>query len=79
MKLLNAISAPDEVAHQYPSELVHSNDPQKDLSRAHSKVVTAARRGLGVEPLSEEILKVIGETKYQDEGEHASEPNQSQQ
>lgn len=62
IKVLNAISAPMEVVSQYPKELVYSKDPQMDLSRAYSRVVAAARRGLGTESLSKEILRVVGET-----------------
>lgn len=66
IKVLSAISAPDEIANQYDYELVNSRDPSMDLSKAYSRVVAAARRGLGVEPLSEEILKLIGEYKTVD-------------
>src|SRR5258708_5273315 len=58
--VLAAISAPDEIAQQYQMELVNSRDPGKELGTAYSSVVSAARRGLGVEPLSQEILKLIG-------------------
>jgi hypothetical protein len=61
-KVLAAISAPDEIANQYPTELVNSHDPGMELGKAYSNVVSAARHGLGVEPLSKEILKLIGES-----------------
>jgi|SRR5215213_1843837 len=63
VRVLNAVSAPDDIANQYPHELVNSNDPGMELSKAYSRVVSATRRGLGVEPLSSEILKLIGEVK----------------
>ncbi|HEV2862051.1 MAG TPA: hypothetical protein VGX48_13665 [Pyrinomonadaceae bacterium] len=63
IKTLSAISAPDDVANQYPPNLVNSKDPGLELSKAYSGVVSAARRGLGVEPLSQEILKLLGEAK----------------
>ena len=62
IKVLNAISAPDDIANQYPPELVNSRDPGLELSKAYSDVISAARRGLGVEPLSKEILKLMGES-----------------
>jgi hypothetical protein len=65
-KVLSAISVPEDIAQQYPMELVHSSDPQGELSKAYSRVIAAARRGLGVEPLSEEFLKMLGGTKVGD-------------
>jgi hypothetical protein len=61
-KVLGAISAPDQIANQYPTELVNSTDPGMELGKAYSNVVAAARHGLGVEPLSKELLKLIGES-----------------
>jgi hypothetical protein len=61
--VLSAISAPDEIANQYPPALVNSADPGMDLAKAYSKVVAVAREGLGVEPLSEEILRLVGRSK----------------
>jgi len=63
IKTLSAVSAPDDIANQYSPNLVNSKDPALELSKAYSGVVSAARRGLGVEPLSQEILKLLGEAK----------------
>ena len=56
----NAISAPPKVAQLYPREMVNANDPGGLLGHAYSRVVEAARKGLGTEPLSQETLKLIG-------------------
>lgn len=61
VELFNGISALPEVAHQYPKEIVYANDPGGLLGDAYTKVVEAARKGLGTEPLSRETLKLIGE------------------
>lgn len=68
-KVLSAISVPDEFANQYPPDLVYSKDPGMELAKAYSNVVSAARRGLGVEPLSKEILTLIGEGSIKDKGQ----------
>lgn len=60
LKLFNGISAPPEVAQQYPKEIVNAYDPGGLLGDAYTKVIEAARKGLGTEPLSQETLKLIG-------------------
>jgi hypothetical protein len=57
---LNAISAPSEVAMQYPPELVHADDPQMVLTKAFTRVWDAMRRQLGTGPLSQQTLKLLG-------------------
>jgi hypothetical protein len=61
VQLFNAVSAHPQAAHQYPSEIVYANDPGGLLAEAYAKVVAAARKGLGTEPLSEETLRIIGQ------------------
>jgi hypothetical protein len=61
VKLFNGISAPAEVAKQYPSEIVYANDPGGLLGNAYIKVIESARKSLGTEALSQETLKLIGE------------------
>ncbi|MBB3210698.1 hypothetical protein FHS27_006546 [Rhodopirellula rubra] len=60
MNVLNGISAPDEVADQYPDELVYHRDPAMPLSEAYRDVVAVARHGLGVEALSKDMARVFG-------------------
>jgi hypothetical protein len=43
----------------YPADMVHAADPSALLSDAYSRVVAAARRGLGTEPLTQETLRMI--------------------
>jgi hypothetical protein len=62
-KVLNAISAPDDVASHHPRELVYSDDPHMELAKAYGQVIAAARTGLGIEPLSDDILKLVGGVK----------------
>jgi hypothetical protein len=59
----NALSAPAEVAHQYKKEIVESSDPSALLARAYMRVVEAARKGHGTEPLSRETLNLIREIR----------------
>jgi hypothetical protein len=61
--VLMGISAPDEWAHHYSHELVHANDPQMTLSDAQTRITAALREGLGVEPLSKEIMQVVGSAR----------------
>lgn len=60
-KVLNGISAPSVVAHKYPPELVEHKDPQMPLSEAYRDVVAVARHGLGVDPLSKDMLRLFGD------------------
>lgn len=62
-KVLMGISAPDEVAHQYPQSVVHSDDPQMILSDAQGRVTAALRDSLGVDPLSDEIMQLVGTSR----------------
>jgi hypothetical protein len=55
-----AISAPPEAERQYPSELVHADDPQMVLTNAFTRVWDAMRRQLGTGPLSQQTLKLLG-------------------
>ena len=61
-RTLNGLSAPPGMEGQYPEELVDSRDPQGDLGKAYEQVLQSARHALGVEPLSREILKLVGTT-----------------
>ena len=61
-RTLNGLSAPPGTESQYPDELVNSRDPQGDLGKAYEQVLQSARHALGVEPLSKEILKLVGST-----------------
>jgi hypothetical protein len=60
IKVFNAISSPNENSKLYPKELINSQDPQMDLSKAYSSITSKMRESLGIEPLSEDILKVVG-------------------
>jgi len=64
VKLFNGISAFPEVAYQYPKEIVYANDPGLLLANAYTKVIEAARKGLGTEPLSQETLRLFGEVPH---------------
>ncbi len=59
IKLVNAISATDKDAQEYPSELINSLDPQTDLSTAYKKVLEVASQRLGIEPLSQDIEMIV--------------------
>jgi hypothetical protein len=72
-KVLNAISAPEDVVSHYPRELVYSEDPHKELAKAYGRVIAAARSGLGIEPLSEDILKLVGGVNNSERKKHKSE------
>ena len=67
-RVLMALSAEPQVSKQYPDGLVYSSDPGWDISVAYQEVVRAARRAIGVEPLSAEILRVVGERSPSDRG-----------
>ena len=62
IKLFNGISVPPRIKHQYPQEIVNSDDPMSLLSDAYSEVIDVVRACLGTEPLSQETRKLIGTT-----------------
>jgi hypothetical protein len=61
--VLNGISSPDPNSSLYPPEYINSKDPGLLLSQAYTAVITVTRKYLGVEQLTAQTLKLIGEPK----------------
>jgi hypothetical protein len=55
------MSAPNAERDRYPSEWVSPKDPRKLLQGAYNGVWGAVREAVGVEPLSDEMARIIGE------------------
>jgi hypothetical protein len=62
-KVLNGISSLDPNSRLYPPEYINSKDPGLLLGQAYTAVITAMRKSLGVEQLTAQTLKLIGEPK----------------
>jgi hypothetical protein len=62
-KVLNGISSPDPTSTLYPPEHIYSKDPGLLLGKAYTAVIAAMRKSLGVEQLTAQTLKLIGEPK----------------
>jgi hypothetical protein len=63
IKVFLGISAFGDYVSGYPSEITGSSDPGKLLAGAYQKVIAAARKGIGTEPLSQETLKLLGKPR----------------
>ena len=56
----NAITAPSFAKHIYPQNIVNTKDPGKIIGNAYLHIIKIARIYLGTEPLSQDILKLLG-------------------
>jgi hypothetical protein len=59
---LSSTSAEEAKRHRFRPELVQSKKPIEELDTAFSKLLQMMRRSLGVEPLTEQTLKLLGQT-----------------
>jgi hypothetical protein len=57
------MSAPNAERDRYPSEWVGPKDPRELLQGACDDVWSAVRKAVGVEPLGEEMARIIGEER----------------
>ncbi len=61
VKVFNAISAPPDVARQYPADQVYAKDPGMLLANAYTGVFQSMRKSMGTEPLTQATLKIVGQ------------------
>lgn len=60
LSVFDAISASDDDASLYPSAIVYADDPHMKLYDAYRIAIAAARQALGVDPLSEDTMRLVG-------------------
>jgi hypothetical protein len=61
--IIYSITAPENDLRKWPPEFVFSKNPYRLLMDAENRVYNAVRRSMGVEPLSRQIRKVVGESE----------------